>query len=69
MIKPSVCNILSRFLITINFKSSKAVWSIEYRIRNFKSLLRNPSTNKPIISVFIDGKTARINPASNEISI
>jgi hypothetical protein len=28
-----------------------------------KSLLRNPSTNKPIICCFIDGKTARINPA------
>jgi hypothetical protein len=54
------------FLI-INFKSSKAVWLIEYRIRNFK-VYSEPSTNKPIIPVFIDGKTARI-PASNEISI
>jgi hypothetical protein len=33
LLKPSVYNI-SFFLITINFKSSKAVWLIEYRIRN-----------------------------------
>jgi hypothetical protein len=63
-----VCNILSRFLITINFESSKAV-CVEYRIEILKSLLRNPSTNKLIICCFIDGKTARINPAPNEISI
>jgi hypothetical protein len=34
LLKPSVYNILLRFLITTNFKSSKAVWSVEYRIRN-----------------------------------
>jgi hypothetical protein len=32
------------FLITINFKSSKAVWLIEYRIKILKSL-RNLQTN------------------------
>jgi hypothetical protein len=30
----AVYNISLLFLITINFKSSKAVWLIEYRIRN-----------------------------------
>jgi hypothetical protein len=57
------------FLITINFKSSKAVWLLNTELEILKSLRRNPSTNKLIIAVFIDSKTARINPASNEISI
>jgi hypothetical protein len=69
LLKPSVYNILSRFLITTNFNLQKQFGLLNTELEILKSLLRNPSTNKPIICCFIDGKTARINPASNEISI
>jgi hypothetical protein len=49
------------FLIT-NFKSSKAVWLIKYRIRNFKKFTQKSIYKQTdYLLFFIDGKTARIN--------
>jgi hypothetical protein len=69
LLKPSACNILSRFLITTILNLQKQFGLLNTELEILKVYAEIHLQTNDYLLFFIDGKTARINPASNEISI